>query len=544
MVVDHIAFTGFRINDSSTDPEEQAELQIPLLWVCHNFRVVVYSHFCRSYELRLNGDVGAVESTRASWPSRLEQADYQTRHLAKDLQIEVDVWSIYSGKLSGLLSWLSGNDFVFPLVRSLKFYFDRHPLGKRKATIAMQNSEANISEFVQQVRHMVPLVNEIKVETGSFSYDVHPSISHHFTSLVSQLYRLDDRIVHSSLICTVPYWEQGDLVNSMSFSGPQDYNVNESILQLVRRNAPVLQVLDMSLEASDIPGLIRDVNSDGYVCYSRLHELNLIMLSSDTDTQRPTFAGATPFPVLRWLEISDKYPFGDDTPFRNNAGTLEYLDISIDAEAAAAFRRCKLFTMVSHPKLQCVKIGVLPALVQGYFGSGDACMRFILDIAPNASVREITSVESDQGLSAALPLAHGYTGIQVLELPNTYVSLWDTIALVKSLSVLWGLRTMAPTLGPIPAGTTLLKLPVYVLATYGTINERFRRWNVNTTQSGMPKDTVRCVLLLALICPSLDFVLPPIFRQKSFVSQLKKLIGTGGFKQHKPRLQRLLPDRL
>ncbi|KAJ2492301.1 hypothetical protein IWW37_001613 [Coemansia sp. RSA 2050] len=544
MVVDHIACTGFQVNDSSDDPEEQAELQMPLLWVCRNFRAIVYSHFCRSYELRLGSDMGVVESTRASWPSSLEQADYQTRHLAKDLQIEVDVWSIYSGKSSGLLSWLPGNDLVFPLVRSLSFYFVPQLRKKRKAATDIHSAEANISEFVKQVRRMAPLANNIKVETGSFSYDVHPSSCHHFTSLVSQLYRLDNRVVRSSLSCTVPFWEQHDLLNSVTYSGPQDYNANESILQLVRRNAPVLQALDMSLEASDIPGLVRDTSGDGYVCYPRLHKLNLTMLSSCTDTQRPKFTGATPFPVLQWLQISDEYPFGDDTPFRNNAATLEVLKINIDTEAVATFSRCNLFTTISHPKLQCVMTGLLPGLVQGCFGSGDACMRFILDMAPNASVREIVSIESDQGLSAALPLLHDYTRIQVLELPNTYVTLWDTIALAKSLPFLWDLRTMAPTLGTIPTGTTLLKLPMHVLSTYGTTNERFRCWNLNTTQSGIPKDTARCVLLLALICPSLDFVIPPISRHASFAFQLKKLLATSGFKQHKPRLQRLLTDRL
>ncbi|KAJ2013019.1 hypothetical protein GGI14_005573 [Coemansia sp. S680] len=543
LVVNHIAGTRRRIYSGSDDPEEEAELQMPLLWVCHNFRVAVYSRFCRGYELCLNSGNGTVHSTRSSWPDCLEQADYQTQHLAKDLQIEVDIWSIYSGKSSELLSHAPNTDLVFPLVRSLTFFFVSSLKKKQKTTTSVQDIETNITALVQRVKRMVPMANEVKVETSAYSHDVHPSACPHFAGLVSQLYRLTDSVVRSSLNCTVPFWQQHDLVQSIIYSSYQDYNSSESVMQLVRRNASVLRTLDIALEASDITGLIRNDN-DGYVCYPRLHRLNLKMLSNCTDSKRPTFTGAAPFPVLQRLQISDQYPFGDDTPFRDNAGTLENLKINIDAESVIAFNRCHVFTSDSHPKLQCVMLGLMPNLVSEHFGSDVACMRFVLDIAPNASVREIMGIDCDQGLSAALPLLHDHTRIQVLLLPNMDISLWDSITLVKSLPVLSDLRTMAPALGSIPTGTTLPKLSVYVLSTYGTINKRFRCWHLNMKRGGTPKDAARCVLLLALICPSFDFVLPPVARHAAFTSQMKKLIATNAFKQHEPRLQRLLSDRL
>ncbi|KAJ2802533.1 hypothetical protein H4S07_004672 [Coemansia furcata] len=543
MVVDHIAGTRRRIFAGYDDYDEQATLQMPLLWVCHSFRAVVYSRFSRYHGFGLDSGMNTILLTRCSWPFHLEQANYQTPHLTKDLEIEVDIWSIYSGKSSELLSNVPNKDLVFPLVRSLSFLFIVSTLRNQIVTTSMQNIDANISEFVLRIKRMVPLATEIKIETATYSHDVHPSICHHFTSLVSQLYQLTDCVARRSLCCAVPFWQQSDLVSSITHFGDQDYNISESIMQLVRQSALTLQTLDISLEESDVTGLIQDANG-GYVCYSHLQTLYLTMLSNCTDVPRLMFTGATPFPILRRLKISDQYPFGDDTPLRSNAGTLEFLKINIDAESVKAFTRHNVFTPISHPKLQCLKIGLMPNLASEHFGSEDACMQFILGIAPNVAVLEIISIQCDQGLPDALPLLYNHAQVQVLELPTIDINLWDAITLIKSLPALSDLRTMAPTLDHVPTDTTLLKLPIYVLSTYGIINERFWCWNLNMRRAGIPKDTARCVLLLALICPSLDFVLPPVARHATFTSQMRKLIATNGFKKYEPRLQRLLFDRL
>ncbi|KAJ2744740.1 hypothetical protein GGI20_002709 [Coemansia sp. BCRC 34301] len=544
IVVDHIAGSRRGIYAGVDDPEEQAERHMPLLWVCRNFREVVYSRFCRNYELSLDGNKEEVGLTRSSWPESLKPAvdDYQTRRLVKDLYIELDIWSIYSGKSLDMLSRSPYDDLVFPLARSLTFYFAQLFRSKLKMT-ALKDTEVNIGAFVRRISHMAPMARIIKVETGVYSHDVHPSVSHHFTSLVSQLYRRPDHAICGSLTCAVPFWHQQELAGIVVHPDYQDYNSSESIMQLVRQNASSLQTLDLTLEQEDIAQLVQGTNGC-YVSYPCLLKLDLTMLSDGDEEQWPIFAGAAPFPALQHLRISDHYPFGDDTPFRSNTSTLECLDICISAESVVAFNKHKVFTPSSHPKLLVVKIELAYGAVPNHFGSGDECMRFVLGIAPHAVIRKISSNDSDQGLSINISLLHECTRIQVLELPNTNISFWDTINLVKSLPALSDLHTMPPSMGAVPVSTTLAKLPKYVLANYASVNKRFWCWRFNMGRGGgQVAVAARCALLMALICPRLDFAPVPPARRESFMAQMRRLIATQAFKQHASRLQRLLIEK-
>ncbi|KAJ2900454.1 hypothetical protein IWW38_000507 [Coemansia aciculifera] len=231
MVVDHVVDFRPRTH-SELDYDEEEDLLTPLLWVCHNFRTVVYSRICRRYELSIHGDYSELNCERLSWPASLDQADYQTRHLVKELDIELDVWSVYSGKsLRTLLSY-PYNDLAFPLARSLRFVFVMAPRTKIKPS-AFKNAEINIGAFVQQVERMVPMASDIKVETNIYSHGVHPSISHHFASLVSQLCQRSNHAVRCSLYCSVPCWQQSELTRAIVHDDHHNYTPNESTMQLV-----------------------------------------------------------------------------------------------------------------------------------------------------------------------------------------------------------------------------------------------------------------------------------------------------------------------
>ncbi|KAJ2459878.1 hypothetical protein GGF42_001191 [Coemansia sp. RSA 2424] len=89
LIVDHVAgCSRLHYDDTYKDSDEYNLLQMPLLWVCHNFRAFVYARFCGKCELQLDeGRDGYVDS-RHSWPSCLRKLDYPTHHLAKKLIYE------------------------------------------------------------------------------------------------------------------------------------------------------------------------------------------------------------------------------------------------------------------------------------------------------------------------------------------------------------------------------------------------------------------------------------------------------------------------
>ncbi|KAJ2355869.1 hypothetical protein H4S02_012855, partial [Coemansia sp. RSA 2611] len=54
------------------------------------------------------------------------------------------------------------------------------------------------------------------------------------------------------------------------------------------------------------------------------------------------------------------------------------------------------------------------------------------------------------------------------------------------------------------------------------------------------KKIVRCVLLLALVCPNFDYAAVDITNRDTIMAHMKRMITTDGFRPHALRLRRLL----
>ncbi|KAJ2451694.1 hypothetical protein GGF42_004198, partial [Coemansia sp. RSA 2424] len=86
-VVDYVASSS-RLQFDGVKPgsDDYKELQMELLWVCRNFREVIYARFSKTHKLVLSGPSGTVASTRDSWPSCFRDfANYSPPHLTKEL---------------------------------------------------------------------------------------------------------------------------------------------------------------------------------------------------------------------------------------------------------------------------------------------------------------------------------------------------------------------------------------------------------------------------------------------------------------------------
>ncbi|KAJ2061210.1 hypothetical protein GGI17_003245 [Coemansia sp. S146] len=307
------------------------------------------------------------------------------------------------------------------------------------------------------------------------------------------------------------------------------------ILPIVQRSASTLQFLHIRLyELADISPLIQRADS-GYVQYPCLHTLELGVGTTFKPTQWPVYPGAAPFPRLQHLAIKIEHCFGDDTPFRGNAGTLQYLDLNLSPKAVEIFKTYKVFTPHSHPKLHCVKLGERTASKQDLFGTDTEYIRFLHSTGPNAPVRAVAGCYLNTEFVSLVPVFGEYTCIQVLELPSTPLSFWDVIELVKALPLLSDLHTYF-----LPTATLPDNLPVYVRKTYSPVGKRFRCWRLATMPGQDFEFIAKSVLMLALACPSFDYAAVSAANRPVFMAHIKKPIRMDGFKQHAPRLQRLL----
>ncbi|KAJ2061723.1 hypothetical protein GGI17_002898 [Coemansia sp. S146] len=537
MVVGHLVGST-RLLSSGVAPssEEHKLLLMPLLWVCQNFRAVASASFYRVNTVCLRGNYYDIQRAEYHWSPRLGKFYRRAHHLAREVNITLDRRVVFYDDVLAPLSKVSFKSCTFLQARKLKFVF--YPSrGQRQSEHDSSKVEANIGAFVQWIKQMAPGVREIEVECGENDYDQCPD-TEYFKYLLVQLYQLAPRIVLRNDQRTGPVTllveDSSNLVHIDFESGSID-----PIAQLARQSASTLHSLVVETRGDgDVIGLIKDADGN-YTEYPQLRVLKLKHYPKGYWGGKPSFPGAAPFPSLRLLKL-DSYPFGDEVVFRGNTATLEYLDFEAGSETIKMFMELGLFTPTSHPKLQYVKFervgdhGLYP------FTTDMAYIKFLLDIGPSAAIRVLPHMFSQSKVSAALSLLGDYPRIQVLHFLSTRLSLWDAITIIKSLPSLSDLHCESLALDPLPDEVAEDELPAYIVSNYLRMGERFRCCHVYCKSGKLLKEVVTCALLLALICPNLDYCDPPVDYFSYFMDHMKKTIDSDGFKDHGPRLRRLL----
>ncbi|KAJ2897663.1 hypothetical protein IWW38_001635 [Coemansia aciculifera] len=462
-----------------------------------------------------------------------------TQLYAKKLNITLNALDVYSGAALNALLSKDNADLSFPVVRSLSFTLDKPTAEDQAGDATPADFESNIDAFIQRVKQLVPKVKKAAVSFTSFPDNgIHYPVQQ-ISVLVAQLSRLSADIDYSLSYQPVDLDLQLSGLTSLKYSTNERNNGSGTATILARLNASTLQRLNIgSMEPIGASSLIQ--NSDGaYVQYPCLLDLDLSG-PRDPNAARSVFPDAMPFPHLWRLSMWCTYPFGDDTPFRGNATTLVSLMLFSCPGISRILRTHRVFTPFSHLRLQYVNIRVREDFEPGHFEDDGDYMRFALSIGPNAPVRGLNELLEDSSIQTVIPVLCDHSCIQVLSIFSSNLTVWDAIALVKALPLLTDLRTLTPVLGPLPDGVRKHKLPAYVIENYAPANQRFRCWDFDCRREDNPQGAVRCVLLLALVCPNFDYAAVCFLDRPLFMAYMKDMIVTNGFRPHKTRLRRLL----
>ncbi|KAJ1925744.1 hypothetical protein LPJ71_000067 [Coemansia sp. S17] len=552
LVVNHVVGSSRVVLDGvRANSHEYRMLLKPLLWVCRNFRVVAYSRYCNHFNLNLSGTPfdelvqHYLRTCRSSLGClALNNLGYPTHHLAKDLTIYLDERSVYSGKALEVVSRAPYDGCSFPLVRKLTFLFGKDTADKADEDIWNDPAlvEANIDAFVERIRQMAPLVSEIRVKAAE-SEDMPRIANRHFSDLASRLYQLSYRVEYNYVSQAADLMRlRLDMISNLthlSYISESEFGNGSQFLQLVRMNALTLQSLVLECEHDiDVLGLVQDADGN-HIAYPCLLTLKMWAVSDTDESRQPVFRGAAPFPILRRLRIILGRPFDDDTFFRGNAATLEWLDMPLDSLSVSMLRKYKVFAPGSHPKLQMVCIGYTRDF-GAVFASPTEAIEYMYNIGSGAAIRDYVNSGRIQDRTPMLPSPGSHECIQVLSLSTLLPELWHVLTLVKSLPLLSDLHTSVPSLGPIPDGVTLDTLPEYVISNYAPMGKRFRCWHLDKYPVYKFSEVTTCVLLLALACPNLDCAPLPIDQRKPLMEQMERDIGSDCFKPYAPRLRRLL----
>ncbi|KAJ2024622.1 hypothetical protein GGI06_000922, partial [Coemansia sp. S85] len=245
------------------------------------------------------------------------------------------------------------------------------------------------------------------------------------------------------------------------------------------------------------------------------------------------------FRDLDGSNLSATHLIGDDVFFRGNAATLEYLRLELHTYTVEVLKQYRVFTPTSHPKLQCVKLDRQSDYLGGVFDTTDAYLRFVMDMAPNASVRVIPNLSWPEAeVSSTLLILGDYKGIQILSMADATLSIWSAMSLIQSLPLLSDLHTLAPTLGELPPSVQKGELASYVHTTYAPMGRRLRCWQMSGSCNY--EEVATCMFLLALACPNFDYAAVDNKQREKLMEAMRVKIDEPELSDDAPRLRRLL----
>ncbi|KAJ2877015.1 hypothetical protein GGH93_000279 [Coemansia aciculifera] len=505
----------------------------PLLYVCHNMRAITLPLYFGFFRLTLASSV----SNSPMEPKRRESKDldHPARHLARYLEIELNEVDIYSGRALQMLLCEPYDGCLFPLARQVAF-----TIGLGECIWAEQSVvAANISAFVQHIKQTAPVANTYQLSTKGPRV-VSPTMDNHFDDLTTQLFRLVGQIEYYHSCANSLELQLDGVCNLVRIRDITTGHNSSTFTRLARRNALTLESLEINLSStSGFADTIQD--TDGvYVTYPRLTTLFLGGGMTASSVPPPVFKDIVPFPSLRCLTLSQRYPFGDDVFFRGNAATLEHLSLWLGISTVAALREYRLFTPQSHPSLQRVTIRCFGDITPDAFTSKADALRFVLSIGTQTAVRVTNIPVTGAELIGVTTSLSNYASIQVLSLSRTSLDLWQVVALVKSLLLLSDLSTAPPVIGTLPDGIVLSELPAYVVTTFAPMGPRFRHWRiVSHHDNDMGEDNVKCLLFLALVCPNFTYATTLFSPRRGLnMEMLERAIASDMFKPYAQRLQR------
>ncbi|KAJ2331312.1 hypothetical protein GGI00_003308, partial [Coemansia sp. RSA 2681] len=361
MIVDHVeSCSRLSFDGLETNKLVKPEVFLPLLWTCHNFRDIVYGRLCSRYNHDLDADTSDRAANWPGWPSALNRRSHAAHRLVRRLTLSLDLHYIFSGRALQLLSREPFGNDLFPKTRVVKFdlrWYKNDMDRQLGAAFRLAYAEANICAFVQRIKQLAPMVYEIVVEPQFEPFVYEGNTAHFFSSLTSQLWQLASRAIYEAFGPYNPMTPRLETFPNLTRITYDhlccERDVGGQFVRMVRQSAQTLQyLLIRARDIDDALGLVQD--DDGhYIEYPCLVTLKLHQRELPSTVSRPVTGGVILFPSLRQLSIGDFYPFGDDTLFRGNAATLEYLHIMPRRKTYDTLRRFNVFTPTSHPKLQC-----------------------------------------------------------------------------------------------------------------------------------------------------------------------------------------------
>ncbi|KAJ2364119.1 hypothetical protein H4S01_003947 [Coemansia sp. RSA 2610] len=230
-----------------------------------------------------------------------------------------------------------------------------------------------------------------------------------------------------------------------------------------------------------------------------------------------------PFPRLQRLQLSVKYPFSDDLPFRGNASTLEFLCMKLDPHTLHLLSTHGAFGPGCLPALQHLVIG---NSLQGgeHTESMDAeYHKFFTWVLPTTSYVFVHSPDDARLLLHTLPLKAEHQNMQLLSLLHTHLSFSQVVCILASFSQLRILICKYSNMGDDFNTMSIQQAATVLRQTYSPLNTNLQSLHIYDFEANSVNMMAASVLLLADQCPHLTMVKFPKDREDCALNVLLRL---------------------
>ncbi|KAJ2162444.1 hypothetical protein GGF46_000685 [Coemansia sp. RSA 552] len=243
------------------------------------------------------------------------------------------------------------------------------------------------------------------------------------------------------------------------------------------------------------------------VVYPRLTTLLLSDQNAGDQERPPKLAGKAPFPQLRKLQSLIKYPFADDTLFRDNSGSLESLYLMADHKILrmlnghGVFAKGRLRSLRKLTVADCIdEIDDVDPITNTYMG----VIGSVLD-----NLYELRAIDTDisGALTASLFKKVQYQNLQVLSLYCSYLSLSEVVHLLQVLPSLRLLFNRVSGIGSTFRDANATEIAKIMRARFRPLNCNFKRWCITNTTFFPESVIIASILLVADACPHLGSVI-------------------------------------
>ncbi|KAJ1898332.1 hypothetical protein LPJ66_002823 [Kickxella alabastrina] len=534
IIVKHLTDNS-RLHYSGVSPDTSvySQLQEPLLQVSRTWRAVVYSKLCQYCQVSLVPEPERVLVEQMSLPANMRAPEIPTNHFANAVWIHVDFWSVFNGRALRMLSQAQPA-LMFPSARQVRVYFismdSDHDIG------SFNDAEQRVVQFIQYFRQMVPAATDITLVNNAIVDAPTTLIMRLVNRLAIGLYRNATRVSLTTFGQAPPMPLDADQLSRLTHINYESDKNYEQFVRIIRHNADTLVSLSInSRQHIDVRSLVTD-NASNSVVYHGLLKLTIKLRSYQFDTVKPNVRDVDPFPSLQQLSVTPVYAFGDDTLFRGNHSSLEFLNIMMDTKTIGMIKDRGVFADSKYTKLQHIKLSGL----QHFESATSALVEFPQHMLPALrSLELVFRYTLYQNMFSDIANTAGFERLQMLSLGNVGLPFSGIISLVKSMTLLCDIHCEMSSMDINPQGITNAKLPPHMHATYFPLSHKFRFWNMVTCQKTSPKNAAAAALLMAVMCPDFSCAAVAVYEKESYTAELRKAMRVAGFRKFASQCKKL-----